>query len=195
MCQSETILFQDCFFTISRQTIFKYFKLPRRQSVNFEKLKATRKLILHGWMSQSETSKRQRFGWWLRTFFAASSSRWFYFLWNCSPLWLCRRLAGKLQETANDRFCEKLRFLSRVQFPPVLVCTVHMYCAVYTCTVVSRPGDSQGSTCHTGQLQTTGGRCAADMNMGPITGSWGLSRAGSVKQNNVRSEHVVRVCS
>ena len=49
--------------------------------------------------------------------------------------------------------------------------TVHMYCAVYTCTVVSRPGDSQGSTCHTGQLQTTGGRCAADMNMGPITGS------------------------
>ena len=35
-----------------------------------------------------------------------------------------RHLDCKLPETANDRFCEKLCFLSRVQYPPVLVCTV-----------------------------------------------------------------------
>ena len=80
MSQSETLLFQDCFFTLwdaslNVKQFLNNFQLRRRQSVNFEKLRATRKLILHGWMSKSETS--QRSGWWLRTFFAASSSPWF----------------------------------------------------------------------------------------------------------------------
>ena len=64
--------------------------------------------------------------------------------------------AGKLQETANDRFCEKLRFLSRVQYPPAVqstldVFTVHMYSGQW----------SRGLTGEymCGQLPTTGGRC------------------------------------
>ena len=64
--------------------------------------------------------------------------------------------AGKLQETANDRFCEKLRFLSRVQYPPAVQCTldvftVHMYSGQW----------SRGLTGEymCGQLPTTGGRC------------------------------------
>lgn len=52
---------------------------------------------------------------------------------QCIIFFLYKSLAGKLQETANDRFCEKLCFLSRVQFPPVLVCTVH--CTPVLCSV------------------------------------------------------------